>query len=597
MGRTRRVQPAPTGNSLVASAVRLESGIKDLVKYSRSGRGWQKLAWNFYDTVGEYRYACDWVGSMLSQATLHATQTVDNKIVPVSDGLAYTYVDQLFGDNDGKTDMLRNIGIHLTVAGECYIVGADKRDKTQEWMVVAATELSFRNDKWYVDREEIESVGDPLILRLWRPHPQKRLEATSPSRSVLAILDEISKLTAHVSAQVDSRLAGAGILAMPAEMQFPPAPTTGTPVDGATTVAVDSVASGFMQTLQAAMSTAIENREDASALVPIVITAPGDQIGNIRHLTFWSELDAHAIDLRKEAIRRLALGMDMPPEVLEGVSDTNHWAAWQADESAIKAHTEPLLKIITHSLAEGYLRPLLDGDIPPEQLRLYSIGADTSRMRLRPNRSKEALELYDRGELDGAALRRETGFDEADAQDPTEQNLWFLRKVASGSTTPELVEAALRALGVQLGAVVKEPPPSEREPTEARPRPSLEEHPVREIPERVDAALVSACEQIVFRALERAGNRMKNRMGGKVAGVSAAEQYLVFSPKVGDLDHYLEDAFGQNVANLAERHNILPEELIKALDAYCRGTLTTQTRVSYGHLERFLDLSLNGVRA
>ena len=53
-------------------------------------------------------------------------------------------------------------------------------------------------------------------------------------------------------------------------------------------------------------------------------------------MTFWTQLDEHAIELRSEAIRRLGLGMDMPPEVLQGSADSNHWAAWQADEAAIK---------------------------------------------------------------------------------------------------------------------------------------------------------------------------------------------------------------------------------------------------------------------
>ena len=49
--------------------------------------------------------------------------------------------------------------------------------------------------------------------------------------------------------------------------------------------------------------------------------------------------------------------MDMPPEVLQGAGDANHWSAWQADESAIKAHTEPLLKLITTTISRQYLGP------------------------------------------------------------------------------------------------------------------------------------------------------------------------------------------------------------------------------------------------
>lgn len=587
MGRTRRItkeraEAPDTSNSLVASAVRV-SGAKDYVKFSRTGQGWQREAWEFYNTIGEYRYACDWVGAMLSKAALHATEEIDGTITPVLTGPAFEYVDQLFGDTDGKAEMLRVIGIHFTVAGECWLFATDNGDQMQ-WQVAAASEVTQRAGSWYISGQEVISDGEPLAIRLWRPHPQKPMEANSPSRSVLAILGEIAKLTQHVSAQVDSRLAGAGIFAVPSEMTFPQAPAG----DGETQPTVDT-ASGFMAVLQQAMSTAIRDRGDASALVPIVVTAPGEHIDKMRHLTFWSELDRQAVELRNEAIRRLALGMDMPPEVLQGVSDSNHWAAWQADESAIKGHTEPLLKIITSSLAEGYLRPLLaDDENFDGEIAHFSIGADTSQLRLRPNRSKEAFELYDRGELDGDALRRETGFEKSDAPDQDEVRYWFLRKVASGSTTPDLVEAALREIGL-FADVPSMSRPEAEETQEERPVPSLVEHPTRDLPERSDPALVAACEQIVFRALERAGNRLKNRMGGKIANLSAAEQYLAFTVKPGDVPDLLEDAFGQNVVRVAERHGISPQWLSAGLDDYTRGLLTTQTEFTYEHLAAFLD--------
>ena len=44
-----------------------------------------------------------------------------------------------------------------------------------------------------------------------------------------------------------------------------------------------------------------------------------------------------------------------------------------------------------------------------------------SELTLRPDRSDNAIQLYDRMEIDGAALRRETGFDEADK--PSEEEL------------------------------------------------------------------------------------------------------------------------------------------------------------------------------
>lgn len=588
MGRTRKTQ---TSNSLVASAARMGRRSKDYLKYSQSGSGWQNQAWEFYNLIGEFRYACDWVGSMLSKAILYATVENQGTIERVPSGPAFNMVDALFGDSDGRAEMLRLIGIHFTVAGECNLIGWEE-DGRDHWMIAATSEVKSSGGILRVDKQEIGPEDDVFNVRLWMPHPKKPTEAHAPSRAVLGILGEIYKLTQHVSAQVDSRLAGAGILLMPSEMNFPPPKT---PEGQEPQARSANNAADLMEVIQEVMATAIEDRGDPSALVPIVITAPGEAIQHVKHMTFWSELDEQAIRLRDEAIRRLALGMDMPPEVLQGTADSNHWAAWQADESAIKGHTEPLLKVITSSLAEGYLRPLLEDDPDVSGIiEHYSIAADTSEMRLRPNRSKEALELYDRGVVSAEVLRRETGFSTGDGMEEKEMQQWFLRKVASGSTTPELVASALKALGVPVAAVEN----TDDETREARPDPSLLEHPVRDIPDREKSerrkairdglpVLAAASEQMVLRALERAGNRLKSRLQLKSLTASAAELYLFTEVRPGDMDDLLADAWG-NVGPVALRHGISPEALTGTLDSYCRLLMQEQSAHTYERLEQFL---------
>jgi hypothetical protein len=611
MGRTRRVEGP---NSLVASAARIRSG-KDLVNYSRLGSssGWQEQAWKMYRIVGEFRYSCDWVGNTLSKALLFPTfESPGGRTDIVATGPAAEWTDQLAGDSDGKAEMLRLIGIHLTVAGECWIVGWTDADEygveTDRWEVAAAGALKKapgEDGRYTLHNKEIPvHPDDVLSFRIWRPDPKDPEKATSPARAVLSILGEIVRLTDHVAAQVDSRLAGAGILLAPSEMSLP-APPSAEPREGEPAPIQRSAnsAEDLMAIIRDTMAAAIEDRSNASALVPIIITAPGDVIDKVKHVTFWTQLDEHAIELRNEAIRRLALGLDMPPEVLQGVADTNHWSAWQVDESAIKSHTEPLLKLITSALAEGYLRPLLyeDASIAAEDIPRYSIKADTSEMRVRPNRSKEAMELYDRGELNGKALRRETGFDEEDAMDENERALFFLRKVAGGSTTPELVEAALRALNVPLGDVAREAPAAETQ--EERPVPSLVDHPVRAEPDRErgerrkeirdrenNPALVAACEQVVIRALERAGNKLKNRMQARPT-VAAAELYRVVPTGPGDYARLLDDAWAQ-VPMIAKRHNLDIALLERNLDAYCRMLMGSREAHDYDRFAEYLQFGL-----
>jgi hypothetical protein len=496
-----RVEVISTPRAQVAAATRMTMRKGD-DKRPRTDSGWQDTAWSWYDTIGEYRYACSWVGNLISRSTLIAYENGE----PTKNKVALDAMEALYGGQSGQREMLRELGIQFTVAGEAYLIGEDGGTEPDDnWYVAAASEVTKSASTWRVGKKEIDN---PLVIRLWKPHPRDGKKPDSPSRAVLPILSEIDGLTKHVAASIDSRLAGAGILLLPDGISFASTPTENE--DG--TQGVTGELDGFIQELMETMMTAIGNRADASALVPILLQAPAEALEHIRHLTLSTPFDEQAIELRKEAIRRLALGMDMPPEVLTGTGEINHWGAWQVEEAAIKAHTEPLLQIITQSLTDGYLRPYLEDSMSEDDARKFEIVADTSKMRLRPNRSKEAIELYDRAALSREAMVRENGFDEGDIMTDEEKQGFFTEKVASGSTTPELVAEALRILGIP----VMVSGPESIEVQEGRPTRSLEEHPEQSPPDMENRRVVgdegaAIAEVVVFRALERAGNRIKSK--------------------------------------------------------------------------------------
>lgn len=595
---TELARPTERARGLQAAAKRL-SGRPDITKISRSaGRGWQHEAWLFYDTIGEYRYGVDWKSSMLSRATLYLAK--DEERVVDDDTMASAYLAAFFGGEQVVGQMLAEVGRHLEVAGECYIVGLT-RDGVERWQVVASTELSARGGSYYMWGKKIESDTNPLILRVWRPHPRRWTEANSPTRAILPVLSEIDQLTKFVFAQIDSRLAGAGLLLLPSEMNLPAGQIAeGDDEDDPRPVAQPTAdATAFVRALTTAMTASLTDRESASSVVPIVATAPGDQIGNAQHLTFWTELQEQAKELRDEAIRRLGLGMDLPAEVVLGTGDTNHWNAWKIDEAAIKVHAEPLLALICESLTTGYLRPLLiDDGMEPIEAERYSIKADTAALRLRPDRSQEALELYDRGAISLAALLREVGFDPGDAPSPEEFAAWLVKKIAQGQTTPELVEAAARVLGADIGTPVTGDDTETSPVHEARPTPSLENHPYEGPPRRTttgdpsraDATspVAAASEVIVYRALERAGNRLRAKIGKSLATVPACEAYLHAPIRPRDCDDLLADAFTNLDRYEICQDQVPAERLEAALDAYCRHLLVTRTTHSSGALRTFL---------
>lgn len=588
------------GNSMVASAARIVDAPK-MARKSSTSTGWQARAWEFYDLVGEFRYSADWVGSMLSKATLEIRNAAGEK---QHDGRAVELLNELYGGPSNQGRMLNAFGIHLTVAGEYYVLGTTKKGR-DFWVTAAPGELTARGGSYYLDGKKIESDDTPYVSRNWRPHPRRHTDAIAPSKALLPILAEIDGLTRHVAAQIDSRLAGAGLLILPNELKFPTIPVA--QGDGTSQPVESGNLDAFIKMLSDAMSAAIADREAAEALVPITITVPGEYVDKANLIHFWSDLDEHAIELRTEAIRRLGLGLDMPPEVLTGSGDLNHWNAWAVDDAAIKVHAEPALDLICSDLTDGYLRPLLvDEGFSEEEAEEFHVAADTTGIRLRPNRSSEALDLWDRGLLNDQAARRETGFDDDDALTEEQRVLYLLRKVAGGSATPEMVQQALQALGVKAITVTQE----DQELRETRPDPSLRELEEAEpgIPDTLGDAqaasagcprdLLAACEQMVYRALERAGNRLKIRLnaprvdgrsGARVLmpGVDAAELYLFVPQEAIVPEDLLADAWS-HVDRFCPELACRPDWLMDTLDRYTRGLLVDRAPFDRQELARHL---------
>jgi hypothetical protein len=468
-----RPRPTPL-SSLVASAKRISSKTMKRTTKER----WQDEAWAMYDEVGELRFVANALASAGSGATLFAARMVPgaddpepyvspNPDDPDADApdpageAAASIVAALGGNVLGRAELLRRMILHLFVPGDSFLLGLppgviDDAAPTEgdvppdlgivpegaltlselSWHTLSTSEVQVRNDRIVVQvggsSKEID--GDAAILiRVWRPHPNRWWQADSPVRANLPVLRELVGLTKHIGATIDSRLAGAGLLPLPASVEV-----VGNAHDPET--GAEQPASEFVDALIDAMVTPIEDRESAAAVVPLVVTVPDDVVGKIGLVSFATPFDAASKDLRDEAIRRLALGLDAPPEVMLGLGSSNHWSAWQIDEATTKTHISPLLGLICDALTTEYLWPALE-EAGVANPRDWVVWFDTSGLTMRPNRTPEAIELYDRGELSGEALRRYSAFDETDARPPDDVDPVVDLVVGIAKGAPNLVAA------------------------------------------------------------------------------------------------------------------------------------------------------------
>lgn len=570
--RSRQKNQIPS-TALVASASRFTGG--KVPRMYRGAQGWQKECYRHYTICGEARFAADFFGAALSRASLVVDRVVGGVLTRVKDGDVWNMLETIFPGRTGQSQALKAIGRHMTIAGECYIVGRTIKvvdedgnelevEGTEVWEILAVTEVTANGINWKITREGDTSIDlgeDDTIIRVWNPDPSNSMLPHSAFRSLLPILQEIEWLTKHEWAQLTSRLAGAGILLLPQGMTFPEA-------EGG------NEAEQFVRMLGKIMMETIADPSKPESLVPVVVTAPADAIAAVTHLKFWTELDSASVELRSEAIRRFAVGMDLPPEQVLGMGSNagsgggtsngvSHWGAWQIEESTIKMHVEPMLDTLVHALVTTLVRVLFPNTTD-------ELTHDTSSLRLRPDRSREAIELYEMGALTMAKMLEENGFSADDMPDDTEREQFFLRKIATGSATPQQVEAALAALGINLNSSRFADDAGEADETrETRPSPSLDEHPSKPRTPAESAALVASCEGVVLRALERAGNRVINsNTRGRDRDRSIEPLSVHVNEQInGNGPALLAGAFSTAHIALADRED--RDEIVDSLNGYC----------------------------
>lgn len=486
-GTIIQAPPAPPAVSLTAAASRPARRASGAASPSAASGGqrtpsalsWQAEAWAAYDEVGEERFLASTLSGRLSQARLYVqhkpaggphsslrddeTDVADTAPAAVA-SLAEAVLAALGASQQDLGQMLQRLATNLFVAGEGWLVGVpahlvpgiDSSDPTQTapspdpalsdlvWRVLAVTEVRtvaapspaaagrVRLNLGSDTSAPVEVSTDEIyMIRIWRPHPARYWEADSPTRACLPILRELIGLTRHISAQIDSRLAGAGLLVVPSSASAALASD-----------AADAYSSGqpdpFVSALMESMLRPIENRDDASAVVPLVVTVPDEAADKVSHLTFSSALDSGARDLRDEAIRRLALAQDAPPELLLGSGAMNHWGAWLTREDTVTTHIEPVLALICEALTSQYLRPvLLSAGLSEDVVRTLSVGYDVSALVARPNRSEEALNLHRSGAISDEALREASGFDDSDEKPLEERAL--MNAIALATKQPALL--------------------------------------------------------------------------------------------------------------------------------------------------------------
>lgn len=325
-------------NALVASAVLMTGPERSNAPMTTEA--WQTEIWDYYDTVEELQFGGTWTSNALSRVNLVAARPprsqgeepqpidLDDQENPPtrSQRRAVELVAQIAGGVAGQGQILAAAALNLMLTGVCYLHVKSENDVFTEWRVCSCEEVK-RVPGMTPDQPQLqvtnpetgewEDIGpNDLLIKCWRSHPRKRHLPHSPAKACRRTLAEIVGYGDRIEADTTSRLVGNGLLVIPEEWEFAPLIPTGTPAD-----ATDS----FVTELLQVASIATQDRSSPAARLPLPIRGPGETADKIRHVTFSSQPLPEIDALRMSAIKRLALGLDMPPEVLLGMGESNHW--------------------------------------------------------------------------------------------------------------------------------------------------------------------------------------------------------------------------------------------------------------------------------
>lgn len=485
--RTIRTLPYNADRPLVASArkIDLKSQTDLSALVDQPYTEWQNDAWDYFDAIGEIKFALRMASAVMSRIRLYAAVVVEEDAPPVSvldfirkrrevegteeaddaendvlempEGVndeildfAKKAVDDLGSGNGGIPGLMSAYALNLTVAGECYLVNHKRR-----WSIRSTQEVTVRRgDNTPIMRttrnarpgslstslrevraSEIELPSSTYIGRIWNPHPRYSDEPDSSMIALRELCSELMTLQRMIRSTARSRM-NAGLLFLPDGLSV----AAQTP--GAEEIEVDPLEYELM----VAMTTPVSDEASASNVVPMLVRGPAELGAQIRYLSFARDGDARLVDRADRVLERILQGLDVPKDIVTGLANVKYANAVAIDDSLYKSHIEPLALTFVDALTTMYLRQAIRSafpDITEEALRKIVVWYDPSEVTTKPDPAAAADSGYDKHVLSGDAWRRAHGFSETDAPTQSELAERMAREKITLTPLPEGVASAL----------------------------------------------------------------------------------------------------------------------------------------------------------
>lgn len=495
----------PRTRALTASGVRLRgAATRDSSYLNRISLPEQLRSLSYYDLIGEIRFASQFYAKLLSRVRYYpARQLEDGTTEPIESGAPVEILHRIQDPGGGRSRLQYDYGRMMFVTGEGVLFLHEERGiQTARFLWKDEVKRTDDGTRWQRVRSDQSAYTPPQegeAYRFWTPHPRHSDEADWPLRSVMDIAEELLILTAAVRSTAVSRMTN-GITILPSELS----PNSyGAPGDDAYLGDEDPESNPFMSDYIEHVSNQKENPGSAEAAMSFTLEGAYDYIDRVRWMaTHDPQTDYMEKELRKEAVWRLAIGMDFPPEFLLGMTDANHWTARQVVYDMWRSYGTPVAERFADDVGDSYLRPLLEeeGYAGWEDV---VVGYDDSKVVIPPDMTeiaKQALEMIAVGRSGYRAL---AGIDDKYAPDEDEEAFLASLKMR-------------QAVDVENGEIViTQPGPTAEnngtDPENGPPSPSGGREVSRQEARTASARIHGAAEMAIMRCRDLAGRRIRQR--------------------------------------------------------------------------------------
>lgn len=343
----------PGGGADSFAAAQVDLGRPEGRSYARStialSKNRHERSWKWLDRIGEVHYAIHRGAKVAGYTKLYCHRVGPDGTIGkrLTSGIGVDIVDGIRSPYGGLRGLVERFVLMMKVPGDTYLIRTrDPSGEPNGYDFLSASELDISGlgmaipgDKERVvrtdDKRQIRRITLPnaengplghvikpedFLGRVWRPSGQYVDAPDSPMRALDTECELLYTLTLGIKAKILNRLTLAGLMVLDKS------------VAKASSAAPTAEENQFHQNavlnqIINAMTFAVTQPDDPTSAMPILLqttgeTAPKDAVALI---TTDRELWQTDMELRKELIDRIIMGLDVQPQHVRGVGDSSHW--------------------------------------------------------------------------------------------------------------------------------------------------------------------------------------------------------------------------------------------------------------------------------